>query len=79
VLGGEGHDLEVECLPLQQYKASERSFEDWPPANSFVWLSGMCVLQCAAVCCSVLQCVAVCCSVLQCVVVCCRVSQGGAV
>jgi len=28
-----------------------------------------CVLQCAAVCCSVLQCVAVCCSVLQCVAV----------
>jgi len=32
---------------------------------------GDCVLQYAAVCCSVLKCVAVCCSVLQCVAVCC--------
>ena len=29
------------------------------------WSLSLCVLQCAAVCCSVLQCVAVCCSVLQ--------------
>ena len=48
----------------------------------------MCVLQCAAVCCSMLQCVAVCCRhsclprcviscmcVLQCVIVCCSVLQ----
>jgi len=34
-----------------------------------------CVLQCAAVCCSVLQCVAVCCSVSQCVAVCCNMLQ----
>jgi len=31
----------------------------------------ICLLQCAAVCCSVLQCAAVCCSVLQRVAVCC--------
>jgi len=32
--------------------------------------TGLHLLQCVRVCCSVLQCVAVCCSVLQCVVVC---------
>ena len=35
------------------------------------WKSGVCMLQCAAVCCSVLQCVSVCCRVLQRVAMCC--------
>jgi len=39
----------------------------------------ICVLQCAAVCCSVLKYVAVRCSALQCVAVCCNVLQCAAV
>ena len=40
-----------------------------------VWVrcDAVCVLQCAAACCSVLQYVAVCCSTLQCVAVYCSV------
>ena len=37
--------------------------------------TGMCVLKCVVVCCSVLQCVTVCYSVLQYVAVCCSVLQ----
>jgi len=37
--------------------------------------TGILVLQCVAVCCSVLQCVAVCCSEMQCDTVCCNNGQ----